>query len=147
MPWADAAHAPGQSIAQREISQCGEVLVGGKEHRLEASHLAGRCRSFRNGTTADNPAHRRITSQAVGVVHVFVATEAAKDRLTKQSRQRVLAVLAGARVNQLIANHVRQPECVIEFTVGKQSSVGSDFGTVKLKLEPTVKIQPQNSIF
>ncbi len=39
----------------------------------------------------------------------------------------------------VIANHVRQPECVIESTVGKQSSVGSDFGTVKLKLEPTVK--------
>lgn len=58
-----------------------------------------------------------------------------------------LAVLADARINQFIANHVRQPECVIEFTIGKQSRVGSDFGTVELKLEPTVKIQPQNPIF
>ena len=42
--------------------------------------------AFRNGTTADNPTHRRITSQALGVVYVFVATEAAEDRLAKQSR-------------------------------------------------------------
>jgi hypothetical protein len=47
----------------------------------------------------------------VGGVHVFVATEATEDRLTKQSRQRVLAVLAGARVNQFVANHVRQSGC------------------------------------
>ena len=40
----------------REISQCSEVLVDGKERRLEASHLAGRCRSFRISTPTDNPA-------------------------------------------------------------------------------------------
>ncbi len=64
----------------------------------------------------------------------------------KQSRQRVLAVLAGARINQFIANHVRQPECVIEFTVGKQSSVGGDPGTMKLKLQAAVEIKPQRLV-
>jgi hypothetical protein len=31
------------------------------------------------GATADNPTHRRIIAQAVGVVHVLVATEAAEE--------------------------------------------------------------------
>ncbi len=31
--------------------------------------------------------------------------------------------------------------------VGQQPSVGSDFGTVELKLQPTVKIAPQNPRF
>ena len=99
----------------REISQCGEVLVGGKDLGLEASHLTGRCCSFRNGTTADNPTHRRITSQVVGVVHVFVAAKAAEDGLPEQALHRVLAVLARARVNEFIADHQGQAEGIIEF--------------------------------
>lgn len=56
---------------------------------------------------ADNPSHRRVTSQAVGVVHVLVAIEAAEHRLTKQSGHHMLAVLAGARIDELVANHIR----------------------------------------
>ncbi len=108
--------------------------------------MAGRGGLLCNGATTDNPAHRRITSQAIGVVHVLIATEAAEDGLTKQSRHRVLAVLAGARVNELIANHVRQPEGVIELTVGKQSGVGGDPGTMELKLQAAVEIEPQPTI-
>src|SRR5260221_9318442 len=34
-----------------ELSQCGEVLVGGQKLRLEAPHLAGGCRSLRHGAS------------------------------------------------------------------------------------------------
>ena len=43
----------------------------------------------RNGATADNPTHRRTTSQAVGAVHVLIATEAAEDGLTARITLRV----------------------------------------------------------
>jgi hypothetical protein len=99
-----------------------------------------------SATVTDNPTHRWIASQTVGVVDVLIATEAAEDGLPKQSRHRVLAVLACARIDQFITNHVRQPECVIELTVGKQSGVGGDPGTVKLKLQATVEIEPENAV-
>ncbi len=82
-------------------------------------------------------------SQAVGVVHVFVATEAAEDRLTKQSLQRVLAVLARARVNEFIADHQGQAEGIIEFAIGQQSGVGRNSRTVELQFRAAVEIQPQ----
>ena len=126
-----------------EISQCGEVLASGKELSLEASHLAGGCSGFRNGTTADNPAHRRITTQAVGVVHVLVTTKAAEDGLPEQALHRVLSVLARARINEFIAGHDSQTEGFIEFAIGQQSGVGRDAGTVELKLQAAVEIDPQ----
>ena len=96
--------------------------------------------------TARPPTTQRITSQAVGVVHVLIATEAAEDGLAKQSCQRMPAVLAGARVNETIANHVGQPERVIEFTIGEPSGVGGDPGTMKLKLQAAVEIEPERAI-
>jgi len=93
----------------------------------------------------DQPVHRRITSQTIGVVHILVATEVAKDGLAKQSCHRVLAVLAGAWIDELVANHIRQPEGVIELSVGKQSGVGGDPGTVEFKLQAAVEIEPQRT--
>lgn len=92
------------------------------------------------------PDHRRSSAspdhpQTIDVVHVLIAAEATEDRLAKQSRHRVLAVLAGTRIDQLIASHVRQR--VIKLTVGEQSAIGGDPGTVELKLQAAVKIEPQ----
>ena len=56
------------------------------------------------------------------------------------------AVLAGAWVNETIANHVGQPERVIEFTIGEPSGVGGDPGTMKLKLQAAVEIEPERAI-
>jgi HTH-like domain len=58
-----------------EIGQCGEVLIVGQKLQHGASHLACGCRSLRHRASADIPAHRRIASKAVCVIHVLVATE------------------------------------------------------------------------
>ncbi len=74
---------------------------------------------FRNGTTADNPAHRRITTQALGVVYILVAAEAAEDGLPEQALHRMLSVLARARINEFIVDHDGQTEGIIEFAPRK----------------------------
>jgi hypothetical protein len=56
------------------------------------------------------------------------------------------AVLADARVNETIANHVGQPERVIEVTIGEQSGVGGDPGAMKLELQAAVEIKPQRLV-
>jgi hypothetical protein len=52
---------------------------------------------------ADNPAHRRIVAQALGVVHVRISIKAAEYRLPQQADQRMAAVPAGSRVSECLA--------------------------------------------
>jgi DNA-binding transcriptional LysR family regulator len=80
-----------------------DVVAGGQELSLEASHLAGRCRLFGDSTTAADPSHGRIVPQAVGVVHVLVAAETTEGGLPKQARHSVLAIPADPRIDQMVA--------------------------------------------
>src|SRR5215472_8689647 len=57
----------------RKIGERREVLLHRQPARLETPHLARRGRRARSSLAADNPAHRRIMAQALGVVHVFVS--------------------------------------------------------------------------
>ena len=129
-----------------EIGQCGEVLVRGQERGLEAPHLAGRGSALGHGATANNPAYCRISTQTVGVVHVFVATKATEDRLPEQSDHCMLAVFARAHINQFVTYHAGQTKSIIEFSVGKQTCVRRDPGTVELQLQATVENQPQRPV-
>ncbi len=61
-----------------KVDQRGKVIVAGQKLRLEAPHLAGGCGLSFDRLAANNPAHGRITSQAVGVVYVFITANASK---------------------------------------------------------------------
>ncbi len=56
-------------------------------------------------------------------------------------------VLPTTGVREYVPGNLGQSDRIIQFPVRQQPSVGSDLGTVELKLEPTVKIQPQNPCF
>jgi hypothetical protein len=90
-----------------QVSKSRKVLGCRKPLRLEPAHLARRSRIAMSRFAANNPAHRRIMPQALGVVHVLVSGEAAEDRLPKQSGQCVPAILASACVGENIARHRR----------------------------------------
>jgi hypothetical protein len=77
---------------------------------------------------ADNPAHRRIVAQALGVVHVLISSKAAEYRLPQQADQRMAAVPAGSRISECLARHLGQTECIVEFAVCQQSRVRRDRG-------------------
>ena len=110
-----------------KIGQRGKVLVAGQKLRLEAPHLAGgRGLSF-DGLAADNPAHRRITSQTVGVVHVLIAAKASKDRLTKQPRHAVPSVLAGAAVLEKTSGNLGQAKGIVKLPIGFVTSPDCSF--------------------
>jgi hypothetical protein len=55
---------------------------------------------------ADNPAHRRIVAQALGVVYVLVAGETTKHRLPQQTDQCMAAVPTGARIGKSFNRHL-----------------------------------------
>jgi hypothetical protein len=62
----------------RQIRKDGEVLVDRHQLGLEPSHLAGRCAAAFDRLAADEPPHRGITPEPVGVVHVLVSGEPSK---------------------------------------------------------------------
>ena len=52
---------------------------------VSSAHLAGRCAAAFDRFAADDPPHRRIAPETVGVVHILVSGEASIDRLAKQT--------------------------------------------------------------
>ncbi len=101
---------------------------------------------------ADDPPHDWIESEPVGIVHVVVPAKASENGLAEQPDKTVAVVLPTTGlpttgVREYVPGNLGQSDCVIQFPVRQQPSVGSDLGTVELKFESTVKMQPQNPIF
>ncbi len=72
-----------------------------------------------------------ITSETVGVVHVFVAAKASKHRLTELPRHAMPSVLAGTAVLENSPGNLGQAKGIIKLPISEQPSVGSDLGAVK----------------
>jgi hypothetical protein len=92
---------------------------------------------------ANNPTHRRIAAQTLGVVYVLVAGQPAEYRLPQQPDQEVLSVLAGACIRQFLATACGQSEHVVQLTIRQQTAIGGDHTGAKLKHQTAVKIEPQ----
>ena len=98
-------------------------------------------------TRAANPAHGGISPQTAGIVHIIVSAKPAKDRLTELPRHAVPSVLACTVVAENIPGHLGKFESVIEFSIGKKTSVRGDLGAVELQLQAAVKIDPKAPLF
>jgi hypothetical protein len=95
----------------------------------------------------DDPPHGRVEAEPVGIVHIVVSAKASKYGLPELPDKTVTTVLPTTGVRECVPGNLGQSDCTIQFPVRQQPSVGSDLGTVELKLESTVEIQPQNLIF
>ena len=126
----------------RHVRQGGEVLGSGEHFGLEPPHLAGRCRIARDSLAADDPAHRGITSQSVGVVDVLVAGEPAEDRLARKGDDAVQSVVAVARVDDMLAHQLVKTQHVIQLAVEQQTAIGADRRAVELDTNATIEIEP-----
>ncbi len=129
-----------------KITKRGEVFLGGQNLRLEASHLTGRGRLFGDGMAADDPPHDRVEAEPVGIVHVIVPAKASENGLAEQPDKTVATVLPTTGVREDVPGNLGQSDRVIQFALRQQPSVGSDLGTVELKLQPAVEIDPQMGV-
>jgi hypothetical protein len=73
---------------------------------------------------ADNPAHRRIMAQPLGVVHILVSGKSSEHRLSQHSDESMPAVPASACVGEYIAGHRSEAERIVEFPIREQAGVG-----------------------
>ena len=96
---------------------------------------------------ADDPPHGGITAQTVGVIHVVVATKTAKEGLAELPDHAMPPVRAGTAVLEKTPGNLGQAKGIVKLPIGEKSSVGSDLGTVELKLQAAVEYEPQNPRF
>ena len=127
----------------RQVGEGREVPL--RRHRLglEAAHLAGGRSLVRHRSAAHGPAHRGITPEPVGIVHVLVASEATEHGLAELSDQAVATVHPGARVAQRLGGKRGQAERVVEFPEREQAGIGGDACAVELQLQAAVEIEPE----
>jgi len=126
----------------REIGQGDKVVIRGQQFCLELAHLAGRCAATLDGLAADDPAHRGIAPEPVGIVDILVSCQSAIDRLSQEADQTVPVVLARSHVSDKVTGQCSQAKGVIEFPIGEQTGVGSDPRPMKLKLQAAIKSRP-----
>ena len=50
-------------------------------------------------------------------------------------------ILAGARISEHLTSQRSQPERVVKFAIGEQTSIGGDRGAAKLERQAAVKIE------
>jgi hypothetical protein len=131
----------------RQVGQSHEVGLAGQHFGLEPSHLAGGGRFLGHRPAADDPAHRRIMAEAVGVVDILVPGKATEHRLPELCRQGVAVVLAGPAVGQHLPGHLGQAEGVIQFAKGEQPGVRGHLRSVELQFEAAVEGDPQIARF
>ena len=115
----------------RQVGKSRKVLGCREPLRFKAPHLARRSRTALNRPAADNPAHRRIVPQPLGVIHILVSGETTKYRLSKQPGQCIPAILASACIGQRITRHHGQADRIVEFAISEQPRIRGHHGTAK----------------
>jgi hypothetical protein len=128
-----------------QIDKSGKVLGPAQPLCLKASHLAGRGGGADNCPVANYPTHCRVTTQPLGVVHVFVPGQPPEHRLAQKARQPMPTVLAGACVGQRICSRIGQTQRVVQFTVSQQSCIGGNRRTAKLEHQAAVEIEAHSA--
>ncbi len=100
-----------------------------------------------DGLAADNPSHDRVEAEPVGIVHVVVPAKTSENGLAELPDKTMTTVLPTTGIREYVPGNLSQSDRIIQFPIGQQPSVGSDRGTVELKLQATVKIETQNPLF
>ena len=73
-----------------------------------------------------NQAEGRVLGKALGVIEIFISSQAAVDRLAQQIRQRQLRIPATTGIGQVVGDQFAQSETCIQLSNHQQASVGRD---------------------
>jgi hypothetical protein len=98
------------------------------------------------GLAADDVTNDRVDPKALGVVGVLVSSETTVDRLTEETREAVARVFATARIGEHPGRLSREPEDLVELSVGQEPCVARDARAMELELQPAVELEPERPL-
>ena len=70
---------------------------------------------------ADDPSHRGIMAEPLGVVDVLVSGKPTEHRLPQHTDKSVPAVFAGASVGEPLAGEIRKAESIVKLAIGQEA--------------------------
>jgi hypothetical protein len=108
----------------RHRSEGIEVFSLGQYFGLKPTHLTGGGCLMLTSSASDSVPHGWIDAKTVGIIGILVACQTAENRLPQKCHHRVLRVLAGTPIGQFMVGYYGQIQGVVEFSVGKQPSIG-----------------------
>ena len=86
------------------------------------------------------------TAPEMRMVRTVPAAGTAKHRLAELPDHAMPPVLAGTAVLEKIPGNPDQAKGIVKLPIGEKPAVRGDLGTVKLKLQAAVKINPQRRL-
>jgi hypothetical protein len=89
----------------------------------------------------------RVLGQALGVVRVLVAGQAAVDRLAEEIGQRKLPIVSGARIREVSLDQGAKPEALVQLTREQQPGIGGDGGSPELDAQPGIEREANRADF
>ena len=92
---------------------------------------------------ADDPSHRGIMAQPLGVVNVLVSRKPTEHRLPQHTDKSVPAVFAGAGRGRASLRPNPKGQSIVKLAIGKKTSIGGEDRTAKLEHQPAVEIEPK----
>ena len=116
-----------------------EVLLASQQLGLEPMQRRGQRRTPVPPLRRSDQAKRRIGRETGRVVEVFVAGQAAVDRLPQEIGQRELRVQSVAGVAQVLGDDRLQPEAFVQLADQNQAGVRGDARSLKRDLQKPVE--------
>ena len=122
-----------------ESCQSGKVLLFGQHLGLKGLQPGSQSRTSIPDLFGTDQPEGRVLGEPLGVVEVFVASQAAIDGLPQQVGEGKLRILPSAGVGQMLFDQCSEPESLVEFAHQDQAAVGRDAGTLEFNLERALK--------
>jgi len=89
---------------------------------------------------------RRVRCQSFGVVEVFIARQAAVDRLSQQIAERKLLVQVLSRVAQLFLDELLQTQWLIQL-VNQNATIGIQWRSLEIDLQGSIERELERACF
>ena len=117
----------------------GEVLLLGQHLGLEGLQPGGQSRASIPDLFRTDQPEGRVLGEPLGVVEVFVTSQATVDGLPQQVGEAETAYSSHGGVGQMLRDQFAEPESLVEFAHQDQAAVGSDARTLEIDLERGVE--------
>jgi hypothetical protein len=116
-----------------------KILLAGQHLGLEPMQRGRQGRTPVPAFRRSDQAKRWVRRQAHGIVEVFVACQAAVDRLPQQIRYAELRIHTVARIAQVVGDEMLQPEALIQLADQNQPCVRRDMRALERDLQQAVE--------
>src|ERR1019366_5025537 len=116
-----------------------EVPLRGQQLRLESLQPGCQCCATLPDLLRTDQPEGRILGEPFRIVHIFVTSQAAVDRLAQKVRHRELSILSLPQIGQMLSNEFTESQPFVQLPNQNQAAVGGDPRSLEIDLQRTIE--------